>query len=91
MPSRGILEHRQRTDGKRITVIDLSAGKVPELLGGTPEGNSRKAKSKAGEGQSGKASTRKAVSRASGGISKRHRIRYGHSERIEGHSRREES
>jgi hypothetical protein len=25
MPSRGILEHRQRTDGKRITVIDLSA------------------------------------------------------------------
>lgn len=25
MPSRGILEHRQRTGGKRITVIDLSA------------------------------------------------------------------
>lgn len=25
MPSRGILEHRQRKDGKRITVIDLSA------------------------------------------------------------------
>lgn len=25
MPSRGILEHMQRTGGKRITVIDLSA------------------------------------------------------------------